>query len=364
MFEPGLQPEADAAGIAVLTDRNFLSQSVANFTDKAVFGELTWHISDDWQITGGARAFKQTFDNTQVNAVFFFDQITVSDQSSKESDVLFKFNTSYQINDEVMFYATRSEGFRRGGANALPSSVTIFGQEPTPTNPDLLTYAPDEVTNLEMGFKGRVGDYRYSVAAFTIDWDNIQLNAQVTPFALAAVVNAGSAESNGLEAEFNAIYDNGFEVTFGYSFVDAKLTNPSEIGVLEAGIDPVAVKNRRLPGVPKHTASVDLSYGQDIGNWYVVYGLNGNYHSDSLSQIDPITSTDTSGYAMWNTSVLVENDRWGVRLFVNNLFNEEGVINTPHIFPNVAGPDSNPDLRRNELLSRPRVIGVNVSYVF
>ena len=126
----------------------------------------------------------------------------------------------------------------------------------------------------------------------------------------------------------------------------------------------VAVKNRRLPGVPKHTASIDINYGVDFGDWYVVYGLNGNYKSDSLSQLDPLTSIDTAGYAMWNGSLSFEKDEWAVRVFVNNLLNEEGIINTPHIFPNVAGPDSNPDLRRNELLSRPRVIGVNVSYVF
>ena len=356
MAEPNQQPNAQAAGLAVIPDRNFLSSSRANFEDLALFGELTWQVTDQWQITTGARAFKQTFDNKQTNAVFFFDQITVSEQSSTEEDVLFKLNTSYQLTDSAMLYLTRSEGFRRGGANALPDFVQIFGEPETPTNPNLLSYAPDLVTNLEAGIKGRADNLRYSLAAFDIEWDKIQLDTLVTPFLLNAVVNAGRAGSKGVEAELNRRFDSGFEITFGYSFVDAKLTAPSVEGLTEAGIDPASVKDRRLPGVAKHTASLDMSYVQELGDWYAIYGVNGSYKSDALSQLDPVTSTDTKGFATWNAYLTMENDNWRVRLYVNNLLNEEGVIHTPHPGPN--GP------RRNELLSRPRTLGLNLTYSF
>jgi len=234
--------------------------------------------------------------------------------------------------------------------------VQNFGEPVAVTNPSLFSYAPDLVTNLEVGVKGQSGDLRYSVAAFDIDWDNIQLDTLVTPFLLNAVVNAGSAQSRGLEVEVNTMFDNGLDVTLGYSFVDAKLTDPSSEALNEAGIDPNTVKDRRLPGVAKHTASIDVNYTQEVDDWYVVYGINGNYRSDALSQLDPATSTDTEGFSMWNSYVALENDNWSFRLFINNLFDEEGVIHTPHPGPN--GP------RRNELLSKPRTIGLNVKYSF
>ena len=356
METPATQPNAKAAGLDVTQDRNFLSSSIANFEDTALFGELTWQISDDWQITGGFRAFKQTFDNKQTNAVFYFDQITVSEQSSEEKDVLYKLNTSYQLNDETMVYFTRSEGFRRGGANALPDFVQNFGEPVAVTNPNLLDYAPDLVTNLELGIKGKLDKTRYSIAAFNIDWDDIQLDTLVTPFLLNAVVNAGSAESQGLEVEVNQRFDNGFNVTLGYSFVDAKLTAPSVEALNEAGIDPNSVKDQRLPGVSKHTASVDVSYVQELGDWYLIYGVNGSYKSDARSQLDPATSTKTEGFSTWNAYLTMENDNWAARVYVNNLFNQTGIISTPHEGPN--GP------RRNELISKPLTVGVNLTYTF
>ncbi|TQV87408.1 TonB-dependent receptor [Aliikangiella coralliicola] len=360
IFDPGTHPVADAAGLPVLKDQNFLSGSTAKFTDRAIFGELTWHVSDDWQITGGIRAFDQEFDNEQVNAAFFVDTASRSRQVSSEDDVLFKFNTSYQIGEDSMIYFTNSEGFRRGGANALPDSVTVFDDlgnaTVVQTNPNLLSYAPDQVTNRELGLKGRIGDFRYSTALFDIEWDKVQLDSLVTPFLLNAVVNAGTAKSQGLEAELNTVFNDELEITFGYSYVDATLDKPDTFGLTEAAIDPATVRGQRLPGVPKHTASIDVSYLTEVGNWFVIYGVNGNYRSDSRSQLNPATSTTTEGFSMWNSYVSFENDNWAIRLFVNNLANEEGIINTPSLGPN--GP------RRNELISRPRTIGVNVQYVF
>ena len=42
-------------------DVNFITNNTTNFLDRAIFGELTWHITSQWQVTGGARFFKQDF---------------------------------------------------------------------------------------------------------------------------------------------------------------------------------------------------------------------------------------------------------------------------------------------------------------
>lgn len=356
----------DPQGLTPQKDQMFLSNSNANFTDTAIFGEITWQATEKLQFTGGLRSFKQTFDNEQVNGTFFVDLISKVNKSIDADDTLFKFNTSYQINDEVMVYFTRSEGFRRGGANALPASVLDFSNPefpsgvPVETNPNLYTYTPDEVLNMELGIKGQTNDFRYSVAIFDIEWNDIQLDTLVTPYALAAVVNAGTAKSQGLEAEINTMLDNGIDITLGYSYVDAKLTDPSVEKLTEAGINPADVKGQRLPGVSEHTASIDVNYTQEIGDWYVIYGINGNYRSDARSQLDPALSTITSGYSTWNSYIATENDNWSFRLYVNNMFNEEGIINTPPLNP----ADGAADIRRNELLSRPLTVGVNVKYSF
>ena len=92
----------------------------------------------------------------------------------------------------------------------------------------------------------------------------------------------------------------------------------------------------------------------------MIYGVNGNYRSDARSQLDPALSTITSGYSTWNSYIATENDNWSFRLYVNNMFNEEGIINTPPLNP----ADGAADIRRNELLSRPLTVGVNIKYSF
>ena len=116
-------------GLTVIKDQNFLASSSATFKDKAIFGELSWAVSDGINITGGFRTFEQNFDNQQINAAFFVDSATANGQNAKERDTLFKLNASWQATEEAMLYATWSEGFRRGGANALPPSVTVFDDE-------------------------------------------------------------------------------------------------------------------------------------------------------------------------------------------------------------------------------------------
>ena len=206
------------------------------------------------------------------------------------------------------------------------------------TSQQLLTYAPDLVTNREFGVKGYIEGVRYTLAAYDIDWKNIQLDTLVTPFLLNAVVNAGEAKSRGFESEFIADISDAFTLSFGYSYTDATLDSPDEFGLNEAGIDPASVNGIRLPGVPKHTASVDARYTWELEDWYLSWNINANYRSKTRSSLDPATSTNSDGFSIWNTALQLDNDQWSFKLFVNNLTNEEGVINTPH--PDPAGPQT------------------------
>ena len=48
------------------TDVVYPAEREWTFTDLAAFGELTYHISDSWQVTGGVRVFEQEFDQLFV----------------------------------------------------------------------------------------------------------------------------------------------------------------------------------------------------------------------------------------------------------------------------------------------------------
>ena len=124
------------------TDTNFTFLKLSGFLDRAVYGELTRHLTPDWQVTGGARMFWQNFAQSLYGTIpyggpFFStlpppanltDALGSSRVTARQSfrNHLFKLNTSYTILPSMHAYATFSEGFRHGGVNALPIGNCIF----------------------------------------------------------------------------------------------------------------------------------------------------------------------------------------------------------------------------------------------
>ena len=106
---------------------NFFEKSVRQ---KAVFGELTFDLTEQWSITGGARWFE--FDRQEVESnevprglpVFDYDPDVgyfLADplvSEGKDDDVVMKLATQYRFDDSKMLYALYSEGFRLGGQNS------------------------------------------------------------------------------------------------------------------------------------------------------------------------------------------------------------------------------------------------------
>ncbi len=137
-----------AIGNLDLFDQRFAEQ----FRDAATFGELTWHLTDRWQITGGARKFWQRDASTQSFALPVCEQLTfcgplesISARNSFNRQI-FRANTSYKLDKSNNLYFTWAQGFRHGGANALPPPGAPQSDPSAP-----YTFRPDRSTNWELG---------------------------------------------------------------------------------------------------------------------------------------------------------------------------------------------------------------------
>ena len=95
----------------------------------AIFGELTFDLTDKWSVTGGARWFEydreefQSYNIPQGLPALTDDGpdfVGNSEQrkTGKDSDTVFKFSTEYRFDEDRMIYALYSEGFRLGGSNS------------------------------------------------------------------------------------------------------------------------------------------------------------------------------------------------------------------------------------------------------
>ena len=158
------------------TDTNFGYLRLSQFKDRALFGELTRHITPQWQVTGGVRVFWQQFNQSLYQTIPYegpFNSTlappanltdaagtTVAQRDQGYHNHTLKFNTSYALDEQTRAYATYSEGFRHGGVNAVPVGGCIFCE-----NASVVPYNSDTVRNYEVGTKGTVGSrLRYSAA--------------------------------------------------------------------------------------------------------------------------------------------------------------------------------------------------------
>ena len=129
------------------TDVTYSNEFRRKVKQLAVFGELTYSLTDDWDITGGARWFEYDRDEYDRNQwpeglppLDHIEEDGAYSAAGKESDVALKFGTRYHIDNERMVYFIFSQGFRLGGHNSQRAAAT--GLVP-------LRYDSDTLNNFE-----------------------------------------------------------------------------------------------------------------------------------------------------------------------------------------------------------------------
>lgn len=335
------------------TDTGYIYDRRMDFTDLAVFGELAYHFSPAFQVTGGVRLFKQKLDITAVNALPIcgpscsdsgtdpLGTVSASDLQ-KKTKALFKINASYTFPNDMLAYATFSQGVRRGGASGIPTTG------PFAEDPAYQFYQPDSVDNYEVGLKGRLGrSFEFSAAGYYVDWKDPQLNVGTPNGGFPAGVNGTSARSIGVDLETHLRLTREFTLNGTYGYNDSKLTGPIIIGGESYGGD-----GARLPGTPHHIASLSATYERPISDGLMFNAqANVSYRSGFSTSLTARQNVDLPGFAIFGTSIGVSGETWRLTIYGDNLADVRGVLSSTNV--------ASTDIRGvNNRLSRPRTFGL------
>jgi iron complex outermembrane receptor protein len=351
-----------AWGCCVVGDDDFRYDRQENFKDKAVFGELTWNVSDRFRLTGGFRYFDLDYDNYTFMGVGLYDSFSINEEvtfDGSDSDTLFKFNAAWDMNDDNMLYATISEGFRRGGTNAVPLSG-VFAESPA-----WLTYGPDYTTNYEIGVKGSYDSSFYNVSLFYVDWKDIQLNTATTYWGFYAAQNGSDAHTQGIEIEYDRYFGQNWHMNLGYAYTKGELD-----GVMWSADDIyiVAPDGQKLPGLAEHTINAMLENVMELsGGWQWINRISGYYQSDSENAIDTSArfAQKLDSFSLWDFNSNLVMNNWTVGLFVKNLFNEEGLVGVyKEEYMGTSPEQKYYGNGAKSIIARPRTVGVLVSWDF
>ena len=303
------------------------------FTDFALFGEVTWNLSEKLAATVGARYFDNEDKVTSQTSfpIFYVYNPTIED-TQEDSDTLLKFNLAWDYSENTMMYGTISEGYRRGGTNAAP----VRPDESFPNDPEWSSFGSDTVMNYEVGIKSQLDRLNYTMSAFYVDWSDPQVNVATPSGAYYAVANGNSASSKGIETEFNWAFSDAITMFGGYTYVDASLSNDlylHDASDLTSGKSELRATNgAQLPGTPKNTINIGAKHEQILDSGLLlITRVDGYYQSDvenSILNIDPDWATTLDGFDLWFMSTTLVADHWTASLVAKNLFNERGTVAT------------------------------------
>jgi len=344
----GLYQQID--GIPIVLDQSYTGDSYAKFTDRALYGELTYHLTDRWQATGGIRAFSQNYSQTNLSGLLFDgpDFIAADSRATADRHALYKFNTSYKLTPDTLLYATYAQGFRRGGVNALPASTLAGGV----TDPRFFTLKPDYAYNTEVGIKGSIDKrFQYSLSAYNIDWKDIQSGLYLTVLSIISTANIGDGYSRGLEAEFSGRLTSNLNVQASYAYNDSKLQTAS-FQAMSATVP--TVPGGRLPNSPSQTASLSLDYRYALGpEWELDPGLSGYYRGPMVTATTA-NRFPVGGFATLNATFGINHGAWRGLVYVNNLTNKLGMNSGANTDTWGQGAAA--------LVNQPRTAGVLLTY--
>ncbi|MCW8845887.1 MAG: TonB-dependent receptor, partial [Gammaproteobacteria bacterium] len=249
--------------------------------DNALFGEITYDFTDKLSATYGLRYFEYEnslygFNGFLSHCTGFYDangdfvqdgagvpqypcfDTRILDDVADGDDVAHKVNVTYTVNDDVMVYATYSQGFRAGGVNRARV-------------PGVPKYEPDWVYNYEAGWKTTWmdGRLRFNGAVYLEDWDNVQLSfLDFTVSNLTIIRNVGKAQTIGTEFDLTFAATDDLTLSFAGSYNNAELSEPfyRDSDDQAAGLDPRAEAGTPMPWVPKFQYTAIGRYQFDVAS--------------------------------------------------------------------------------------------------
>ena len=382
----------DNSALNAVTDSPFFSGLVYDFKQFALFGEATWHFTNQWSLTGGVRYYDFEEDRV-LNFGGAFSDVTRDLPGSTSSDGFSpRVILGYDVTDDIHLTAQVSKGFRLGGINdpiniplCSPEDIVVFGNQ--------RTFKDEKVLNYELGAKMQFADRRvtFNVAAFYSDIDDLQATTDAGTCSSRIVFNVPKARSIGVEAELLALAGDNWDFGLSATWVDAELR--SSVTSTSGGETTVVGglgEGKRLPTAPEFQAVGSVGYQQPLRDTLNAFanltvqhvGSSYSQFVDNTPNFGLITSDaalqeagaarlipfgnpaitsfsfnpELPSYEIGNLRFGVRNEQWEGAIFVNNLWDERAFL--------ALDRERGRSARVSYLTNMPRTYGVSLRVNF
>ena len=300
-------------------------------------------------------------------------------------------NLTWHVNSNTLAYFTFSEGFRPGGFNRSNHKKVLKDANGAPQFEYNGPYAPDSLTNYEIGIKTALFDHRLQVnlSAYYMDWDNVQfaifdppvninttfihngpnynvqgVEAQVVARPFEGVTFQGSASYNhDTQTSAPCLVSNlATSSTFGHCITDAL----SRDGTFGPFPNPFGDLGSAPAFSPDFKGNVRLRYDWHVADYSAFVSVGGSYVGSMYSQpasyplgdpfIIPTTTTlryFQPDYGTLDASIGISRGQWRAEIYGTNLTNSHASTFT-----------TSGEFIKSEVPLRPAVVALKIGASF
>ena len=322
----------------------------------SVFGDFTFDITDWLSVSAGGRYTRDNrrsiifkANRTNLPSPSFGGAGTnlgapITNFTGEASFDKFtpRASVSLKPSDDLMIYASYSQGFKgggfdpRGSANVTPNTDGVAGPPSYAEIYDFFLFEPETVDSYEVGIKGSLFDraFTYALTGFYADYTNVQIPGSVGVDAngdgifegfAGVTTNAGKARFKGLEAEVFARLARDFagpgsQITLAgtLGYIDAEyLEYNTIIGGAAVNVAPF----RGVQNTPEWTASGSLGANIPLGNGDLTPNVGVSYRSRTQQFEIANPYLDQPGYTLVDAGLTYRwaDDRFSIGVYGKNL---------------------------------------------
>ncbi|MBE1162156.1 TonB-dependent receptor [Dyella acidiphila] len=398
---PCVADAESSPGVVMPDNTAFGEVEQRGYKQEAAFGSMSYDIIPDvLTATAGTRYYHYSEWQTGTEFYTTAAQVNVPNGTYVGNDTVMNYHQTYHgfksranllwhITPDAMVYYTFSQGFRPGGFNRTTSGVAKLDGEAQYQKP--ISYAPDTLTNNELGFKTTFLDDRllFNGSLYDMRWNNVQMQF-FNPLVLGNTtfaVNGPNYKVDGLELQFQARITDGLSVIGAGSLNHAKQTNSpclvdnipgsanynacivetGTIGALASFANPYGNVGSVPAFSPRSQFNLRVRYDWNFGPgfkafWQVGANRTGSMYNQpatypSGAGVTDITTVELrylqAAYTTYDASIGISKDNWDVSLYGTNLSNSHASVFT-----------SSAQFIESEVPIRPRVLGLKVGFKF
>jgi iron complex outermembrane recepter protein len=244
-------PDAELSTPAALQRFN----QFGHVTSRAIFGEVTYDLSESYTLTVGSRYSKDekefsvdsngsflAFQLLANGYPFGYDQVTGKDTWDAFT---YKITLDGDFSEDTFGYATVSTGYKSGG----------FQNNPLTPEQAVDSFNPERATNYEVGVKTHsFGDkLQLNAALFYMKQKDLQVHQLDGTISLTQ--NAGEASVKGLELETKFHATSSLTFDLKYNYLNAKFDEFIDRGINYSG--------NKLRMTPKNSFTLSAMYNWD-----------------------------------------------------------------------------------------------------